>query len=78
MSTQGPPPEEYVHVEEVREVVSDLEERIEEIESDNRYPDEDEERQDVRTNAVLALMQAEWGGELKGLKRARNALADLE
>lgn len=77
MSAREPPMDEYVHVEEVQEVISDLEERIEEIESDNRYPDEDEERQDVQTNAVLALMQADWGGELRGLKKARNQLEDL-
>jgi len=54
-----------------------IEERIEEIESDNRYPTgEDEEFEDVQVNGYLALMQCEWRGELKGLKRARNLLED--
>jgi len=71
-------PDEAIHVEEVQEAVAYIEDRIEEIESDNRYPTgEDEEFDDVQVNGYLALMQCEWRGELKGLKCARNELADL-
>lgn len=55
-----------------------IEERIEEIESDSRYPADDEEPADVQANAYLALMQAEWRGELMGLRRAKQALQDEE
>ena len=61
------------------EALESINERIEEIESDSRYPTgDDEEFEDVQVNAVLALMQCEWRGELKGLKRARNALREDE
>lgn len=66
-----------VSEEDLREVLDVIDERIDEIESDDRYPDEDEERQDVRTNSILALMQAEWGGELAGLRRARSEIDAL-
>lgn len=59
------------------EAIEAIEERIEEIESDNRYPTgEDEDWADAEVNIVLALMQTEWRGELKGLKRARALLED--
>ena len=56
------------------EVIELIEERIEEIESDNRYPSGDEPFEEVKVNAYLALMQAEWRGELKGLKMVRGLL----
>jgi len=74
----APASDEYVQVDEIRDAVDGIEDRIEEIESDNRYPTgEDEEFEDVQVNAILALMQSEWRGELKGLKRARNELTDV-
>lgn len=69
-------PDEHVHVEEVQDIISDLEERVEDIESDDRYK-KGEDAADVQVNAYLALMQTEWSGELKGLKRALNALYDI-
>lgn len=65
-------------IESVEDVIDVLDERIEEIESDNRYPEDAEDRADVQVNCVLALMQADWGGELTGLYRARNALEELQ
>lgn len=63
---------------DVESVIEQIDERIEEIESDNRYPTgEDEEFEEVQVNAYLALMQCEWRGELQGLKRARSLLEDL-
>lgn len=52
-----------------------IEERIEEIENDDRYQ---ADAANVQTNAVLALVQTDMEGEMRGLKRARNALQDEE
>lgn len=72
-------PDECVHVEEVQEAVDAIEDRIEEIEGDDRYDggENPAESAEIQTNAVLALMQTEWSGELRGLKRARNLLEDI-
>lgn len=69
--------DDFVHVDEVKEVVDELEERIETIESDHRYPGDPDEFESAQVNAYLALMQWEWHGELKGLKQVRNELEGL-
>jgi len=63
-------------IDKLDAVGDDIEERIEEIESDSRY-ETGEDAAEVQVNAVLALMQSEWCGEVKGLKRAQSELDDL-
>lgn len=50
-----------------------INERIEEIENDQRYQQDDA---DVQINAPLALIQTALEAEKKGLRRAKNALEE--
>lgn len=62
--------------DDVAAVVEKIDKRVTEIEDDSRYPNGDTEPEDVQRNAVLALMQQNWQGEITGLKKVRAWLTD--
>lgn len=68
---------ESVHVKKVQKVVESIEDRIEALESDDRYPEGPDDNAKIQINAPLALVQQDMQSEVKGLKYARAQLADL-
>lgn len=69
-------PDENVHVDDLDSAIAEIEERIEELESDDRYPESPEENAQVQVNAPLALIQQDMQSEVKGLKKALSILED--
>ena len=60
-------------------VLESIDERIEEIEADNRLPEDyPEECADVHTNVVLALIQTDLSTELKTLRWVKSMLTESD